>query len=298
MPCYSPLRACWLPEGGISLKKSSIGKALSLPCNKCVGCRLERARQWAVRLMHESECHDASSFITLTFDPEFYPKDGSLSVSVAQLFLKRLRSRVSPARIRFFLVGEYGEKSLRAHYHALIFGFDFPDKVLLSESNGIRLFRSDLLDDIWGFGFCSIGQVTFDSACYVAKYAVKKMIGPKAAAHYGGRLPEFSTMSRRPGIGTRWIEKFCSDVYPSDEVIVKGFPSRPPRFYDQYLEKTNPDLLAKLKGVREIAADRIDKAVKVSGYKLPVRPSHNHFRLEARRVVAEAKASLKSRTLE
>lgn len=280
------------------MSRGSVGTPLSLPCGRCIGCRLERARQWAVRLLHESEMHEDSSFITLTYDDEHLPSNRSLSVPVTQLFMKRLRHRVG-VPIRFFLCGEYGERLGRPHYHALIFGYAFPDKVLLSESNGVRLYRSEMLEDVWGFGFCSIGSVTFDSACYVAKYATKKVLGPKAAAHYGGRIPEFLTMSRRPGIGNAWITKFQADVYPSDEVIIKEFPARPPRYYDNVL-KSKSDLAHALIGrKRQAAADALE--TEVSGTKLfPMRynPDTHPSRLKVRKTVAEAKARLKSRILE
>ncbi len=319
-PCYAPLRACLVktPEGNhISLKRDSYGKALSLPCGKCIGCRLERARQWAVRLMHESECHIDCSFITLTYEKE--PFNGSIDVSVAQLFMKRLRAKIAPIKVRFFLCGEYGmictvcgngQKVCeclrpvfeigRPHYHAIIFGYDFPDKVLLSSNAELSLFRSDELDSVWGLGYCSIGSVTFDSCCYVAKYALKKIIGKKAKVHYKGRLPEFLTMSRRPGIGAEWIKKFTSDVFPSDEVIVNGFPGRPPRFYDLFLEAEDPEMYERLKLKREEDADAVEKEVscRTPGWIDLKDVSRNLRRIEVRRIVAEAKASLKSRKLE
>ena len=252
--------------------------------------------------MHEAECHEDSSFITLTYG-DAVPEGGSLSVSVAQLFMKRfrerLRDRKNPKRIRFFLCGEYGEKFGRPHYHALIFGYDFPDKTLLMESDGIALFKSEELEDIWGFGYCSIGQVTFDSACYVAKYALKKVKGPSAPAHYKGLFPEFLLMSRRPGIGRAWIEKFSSDVYPSDEVIVNGFPGKPPRYYDQVVESLNPGLLEAVKVKREKEAGLLEDEVKLrSGASFKVARSRNLRRLRTARIVKEAKMALKSRKLE
>lgn len=282
------------------MRRDAKGKALSLPCGKCIGCRLERARQWAVRIMHESEMHEDSCFITLTYRDEDLPPDGSISVSVAQLFMKRLRARIAPVKVRFFLVGEYGEVTGRAHYHLLLFGYDFPDKVVLSETPTQTLYRSDILADIWGFGNCSIGQVTFDSACYVAKYACKKIIGKMAAAHYRGRLPEFCTMSRRPGIGSGWIKKFSSDVFPSDEVIVKGFPARPPRFYDKFLEVQNPDLFSAVKVQREAAVEALVAELEVVSPGWTDLKDHvrNLRRIEVREIVATAKAALKSRTLE
>ncbi len=276
---------------------SAKGKGISVPCGRCIGCRLERARQWAVRLMHESSMHDECCFITLTYSPEFYPETGSLCVESCQLFLKRLRQRVLPARIRFFLCGEYGDEFGRAHYHAIIFGYGFPDKMSIGCKKDYEEFRSDLLDKTWGLGFCSIGSVTFDSACYVAKYAVKKVYGKKAAAHYEGRRPEFLLMSRRPGIGRSWIDKFESDVYPSDEVIVNGRQCRPPRFYDEVFKKRNPVVMEAILAKRELAGEKLEGYV-MAGKEYFVRPVDNPLRLAVRERVAEAKLSLKSRNLE
>ena len=160
--------------------------------------------------------HDACSFITLTYDPEHLPPLGSLSVRDCQLFLKRLRERVAPAKIRFFLCGEYGEKLARPHYHAIIFGFDFPDKVKIESSGDYAEYSSQLLSDVWGKGRTHVGTVSFDSACYVANYATKKIGGDKAASHYYGRKPEFLLMSRggrrAGGIGRSWIDKYWPEV--------------------------------------------------------------------------------------
>lgn len=249
--------------------------------------------------MHERSLHEDASFITLTYRDEDYPWNGSLHVPTVQMFMKRLRAKVAPTRIRFFLCGEYGESSGRAHYHAIIFGFSFPDKVLWKEDGDIRLYRSPLLDKVWGRGFCSVGEVSFDSAAYVANYATKKVVGKRAAAHYGGRTPEFLTMSRRPGIGADWIKKFSSDVFPSDEVIVDGFPTRPPRFYDLALEKRDPKLWEEIRTKRSAAAELLEELVThKSGKTYMVRPCANARRLLVRETVAKAKASLKSRTLE
>jgi len=288
VPCYSPLRGSLMetPEGRrICFSRIMRGPAITLPCGKCSGCLAERARQWSVRIVHEASLHEASSFLTLTYSREFLPVDGSISVRECQLFLKRLRAAVDPVKIRFFLCGEYGEKLGRPHYHAIIFGFDFPDRVRIGGSDDRPLFRSDLLDRTWQNGFASIGSVTTESARYVANYSLKKVTGVLAAGHYAGRVPEFVLMSRRPGIGRGWIERFAGDVFPSDEVIVNGNPVRPPRYYDKFLERENPALLAELKAKRTVAV--MDD------------PLRNDLkRLGVRRRVAAAKSRLKRRSLE
>lgn len=296
LACYHPLRAVMVKAGSvstISFKFDDVGKGISLPCGRCIGCRLERARQWAVRIMHEAEFHAVNSFITLTYDDGHLPKGGSLDVRSCQLFLKRLRFELDPIRIRFFLCGEYGEATGRPHYHAIIFGYGFPDKVALADrKNGEHiLYRSPLLERVWSFGISSVGSVTFDSANYVANYATKKVVGKDAGKHYGGRKPEFLLMSRRPGIGRAWIEKFTSDVYPSDEVIVKERACRPPRYYDQVLEAKSPLLSKALKDKREL--DALDLHELVGDELVPVvSGERSALRLAVRERIVEAKLKL------
>ena len=304
MPCYEPLQGFLIegPEGRrISFKYSERGRGISLPCGRCVGCRLERARQWSVRIMHEAELHENSCFVTLTYRD--VPADGSLSKKHCQDFMKRLRERIAPVKVRYFLCGEYGEKFARPHYHMILFGYDFPDKVKLKNDGEHALFRSDELDSCWQHGFCSIGKVTFDSACYCANYAQKKVVGKKAAEHYGKRLPEFLLMSRRPGIGRGWIEMFQSDVYPSDEVIVRGRKARPPRYYDQVVKENSPELMDGIKAKRDEAQSVMEDFVyrsPVTGERITMRfeKDKHPLRLKVLKRVAEAKLRLKTRKLE
>lgn len=257
MPCYFPLRA-WRGSGrGASGKQPIVFKPVDaicvdapifLPCGQCIGCRLERSRQWAIRCVHEASLFERNCFITLTYAD--VPADGSLSIRTFQLFMKRLRKRFSSERIRFFHCGEYGEKFGRPHYHACLFNFDFSDKVLWKEKNGNRLFTSKILEKVWGHGYCVIGEVTFDSAAYVARYIMKKVTGRKAAAHYGGRKPEYISMSRRPGIGRAWFDRFKSDVFPDDFVVVRGKKLRAPKFYDGLYELEHPEVFKALKEKR------------------------------------------------
>jgi hypothetical protein len=301
VPCYSPLRAGLVKgptgPGRIVFKQCPGAKALSLPCGRCIGCRLERARQWAVRLVHESKTHEESCFVTLTYSDEFIPPLASLDVRDCQNFMKRLRERIAPKRIRFFLAGEYGENTQRPHYHGLIFGFRFPDLQVLKKGSEYTLYSSKSLDSTWGLGHCSVGNVTFDSAMYCANYTTKKIVGKGSFEFYGGRAPEFSLMSRRPGIGAGWFKKFRSDVYPSDEVMSRGVSTRPPRYYDKLLDEVDSSLLSKLKVKREVEADKLEEFVSGSGVRYCVAPSRNAVRLKVREVVARAKLALKSRSL-
>lgn len=236
---------------------------LLLPCGQCAGCRLERSRQWAMRCVHEASEYDANCFITLTVqDKDLYRRyvtwhkdrdlyySGSLDKSAFPKFMKRLRKEIHPHVVRYYHCGEYGSEFGRPHYHACLFGFDFPDKVQWGERNHLPVWRSEVLERLWPFGQCEIGTMTFESAAYVARYIMKKITGRASGSHYRAvcletgeelqRTPEYTTMSRRPGIGRRWFDKWASEVYQWDEVPVRGKMARPPRFYDKLYELEQP----------------------------------------------------------
>ena len=267
MPCYKPIPA-YRGRGmrGVSFKHTEDADEVALPCGQCIGCRLERSRQWAVRCMHEGSMHEENSFITLTYNPESLPDDGCVNVCHFQDFMKRLRSRLSPKRIRFFHCGEYGDNFSRPHYHSIIFGFDFPDRKYFKEVNGCKLFTSEFLSSVWGNGYCVIGDLSFESAAYVARYVVKKVNGDAAADHYWsldertGELrvmtPEYATMSRRPGIGSSWYEKFGDEVRRDDSIVMRGFEMKPPRFYDEIFDSVEGMDYETVKDLRVISADK------------------------------------------
>ncbi|WNK15076.1 MAG: replication initiator protein [Microvirus sp.] len=244
MPCYHPLTGYQSADGQVHFVERSGPdhvRTLSLPCGRCIGCRLERTRQWAVRCMHEAKVHDQNCFVTLTYDDAHLPGP-SLVYADFQRFMKRLRKAMG--RTRFFMCGEYGPELGRPHFHAILFGINFADrKPWKKTDSGGLLYRSSLLEKLWPFGFSTIGAVTFESAAYVAGYCSKKITGDLADVHYKrldpdtGELvqlePEFGHMSLKPGIGAGWIDKWSADVYPRDQVIVRGRPAKPPRFYDK-----------------------------------------------------------------
>lgn len=273
MVCYNPMQAKYLVRGdGKKDVKFSNTLAsafasghdlsdfgddnLTLPCGKCIGCKLERSRQWALRCMNEASCYEDNCFLTLTYDDDHLPLNGSLEKRDFQLFMKRLRAKFSDTKIRFYHCGEYGELLSRPHYHALLFGFDFPDKKLFYTRDGKRFYTSDICSDLWGFGHCEISDLTFDSAAYVTRYCTKVVSGSAAEGHYGLRSPEYSTMSRRPGIGRPWFDKFKTDVFPSDNMVVNGHLCKPPRYYDDLLAKHDPAVMAKIKELRVVRSER------------------------------------------
>ena len=177
------------------------------------------------------------------------------------LFQKRLRRLFGSTRIRFFHCGEYGEKYNRPHHHAIILGFDFPDKYEWFHHGAVKVYRSPTLEKWWSYGLCSIGEVNFDSACYVARYCIKKITGDQADFIYDGIQPEYSTMSNRPGIGASWIEKYGSDVYNYDVLVSKkGFKMRPPAYYDKLYDIKYPSKMEKIKEnrIKKLKLKKID----------------------------------------
>lgn len=265
MPCYHPLTAWRAPPLQVTRAGDIVFndphdtryKQIQLACGQCIGCRLERSRQWALRCVHEASLYEDNCFLTLTYDDDHLPPDLSLNTEDIQLFMKRLRRRIEPKKVRFFQCGEYGEQFGRPHHHVILFGYDFPDKELVSRNfNGNNVYRSNLLCDLWDKGFSSIGAVSFESAAYVARYILKKVTGDSAEDHYSGRKPEFITMSRRPGIASDWFDKYYTDVYPKDFVTIKdGVKCHPPKYYDKLFERNHYEDLKTIKQKRQAVFD-------------------------------------------
>ncbi len=207
MSCFHPLSAYRLltrktPNGKsvIAFNSKSVNnlpfEEINLPCNQCIGCRIERSRQWAIRCIHEASLFQNNCFITLTFSDSNLDEQGSLMKSDFQKFVKRLRKKfqgkervVTPNGkvtfpIRYFHCGEYGAQLSRPHHHACLFNFDFYDKKIWSVRSGVRLYRSADLERLWPFGFSTLGDVTFQSAAYIARYITKKINGKLAEEHY------------------------------------------------------------------------------------------------------------------
>lgn len=312
MPCYKPLHGYRSfgekTESGkrpivFNSKAACGGYRVDLPCGQCIGCRIDRARTWSLRCMHEASLYENNCFVTLTFDEDHLPVNGSLNKRDFQLFMKRLRKRcvgldvVDGKRpIRYFHCGEYGENMKRPHHHACLFNFDFLDKELWSIKNGIRLYRSELLEDLWPFGFSLIGDVTVESANYVARYCIKKITGDDAALHYvsvdedTGEMfylePEYITMSRRPGIGQKWYEEYRdSDVYSKDFVTSDGKAFKVPAYYDKLEDMRDHFSMLGRKRGRRLKADEHSE-------------DHTVERLNARERVARARVKRLVRSFE
>lgn len=258
MPCYHP-QAAWRDPNTGSVVFVGAGRLsnLTLPCGQCIGCLLERSRQWAVRCYHESKLHPYNSFLTLTYDESNLPDHGSLSLRDHQLFMKRLRKRHD---VRFYMCGEYGPLNKRPHYHYCIFGYHFPDRSPFGRGYDI----SHELRSLWPYGNSSVGDLTFDSACYTSGYITQKLNGAMAEKEYSVIDPEtgeilektrpFNQMSRRGGIGKGFFDLYHNEMYPNDYVVIKGKKAKPPRFYDKHFEKLDADQMELVRLQREMDA--------------------------------------------
>lgn len=227
-----------------------------------------------VRLAHEAQMHTDKSFLTLTFSDDHLPEDYSVNTRDLQLFLKRYRKWLGHSGLRYFACGEYGDRNLRPHYHLAIFGHEFRDLVPWRQTKtGFVTYRSAQLETLWPFGHAEIGSLTPQSAGYIARYITKKITGDRAAEHYArihpitGELcqvtPEFLVMSK--GIGQQWFDRFQSDAFPSDFVIVDGKKRPVPRYYTKKLaEKEAAQIKLKRKGKAALhAANNTDRRLLV-----------------------------------
>lgn len=175
---------------------------------------MNRRADWTFRIYQESKLHDSQQFLTLTYSDEKLPVGGTLVKEHFQSFMKRLRKDVSPVKLRFYAVGEYGTETKRPHYHAIMFGMPTPER----------------LESIWGFGYVDVAKVEMASIHYVTKYHVNRY------GDHSGREPPFCLMSRRPGIGTNYMTAQMVKWHKSNQANyaqVNGKITRLPRFYKE-----------------------------------------------------------------
>lgn len=219
--------------------------------------------------------HESSAFVTLTFADESLPSDLSVNVRDLQLFMKRLRKQFG--RVRFFACGEYGDEGGRPHYHVILFGVDFAsDRTLWRFSaTGHQIYRSRSLELLWPFGHCELGSVTPEAGAYVARYCLKKLSGEVGREQYvrsnvetgetWSVRPEFAVMSNRPGIGASWFERFRSDAFPSDFLVIRGRRVPVPRYYSKKLteEEKLRVLVGRKKGARKHVANNTPERLAV-----------------------------------
>ncbi len=284
MPCYSPLEGYKdIRTGGLTFKKTGTAQSLTVSCGGCLGCRLDHALMWSLRIVHESTLYqdtNGNAFVTLTYRDigecdidqrergHYIPANYSLVPDHVTKFIKRLR-RQHTQKIKYFYCGEYGDENQRPHYHLCLFNVSFPDKQLFKDVGGIQTYSSPNLEKLWPYGFNTVQALCPETASYVSRYSLKKVTGKRAKEHYlrcdeHGEAywltPEFIRMStgnqknKRQGIGADFYEKYKSDIWPSDEVPVpgKGIVKKVPRYYQNILQSEDPDTLDLVKDLREI----------------------------------------------
>lgn len=283
MPCLTPLygfKSSYVnPDTGLRSITFSRSKAHfpievvhTIPCSQCIFCRLERSKDWAIRVALESSLYSENSFITLTYSPDKLPKYGFLDYDAPVRFMKRLREKHPDRQIRSFGCAEYGEKFSRPHFHICLLNFDFSDKKILKKSKANFgenyrenfIYSSEELSDLWPDGHSSIGSLTFESAGYVARYCTKKITGEASEEHYEcldprtgeilNRPPERAVcVSRSRGIGYPWYEKYGDYVRTHDRVPFNGFYIKPPKFFDKLTQEKDPDRFEEIKEMRRIS---------------------------------------------
>lgn len=237
MSCLDP-QPCWRRSNGpgvtFSFSEAFVDLPMSVPCGKCVGCRKDRVSSWAMRILHEYQTSDSGAFITLTYSDDNLPSDGNLVLRDFQLFLKRLRKDNIGTKIKYFHCGEYGSKYGRPHYHAILFGIDFLDRVVFSQTPNGPLYTSPYLERVWRKGFVTLADVTPKSAAYVAGYVLKKFC---TDLNEDGRVSEYHTVSR--GLGRDWISKYSDEVLVHGYIVVDGYKKPIPRYYLEILKSVD-----------------------------------------------------------
>lgn len=253
---------------------------ITIPCGKCIGCRLEYSRQWANRCLLELGYHKSSYFVTLTYDdahlptvvlPDYadtetgeVPVVGTLVKRDYQLFVKRLRK--SGQQLRYYAAGEYGDETFRPHYHAIMFGLELNDLRYWAERRGNKYYRSAYLESVWQQGMVIVGEVTWESCAYTARYVLKK-----AARHHDALstdmavAPEFVLMSRRPGIGYQYFADNYDNIYKYEYINVStlkgGKKFRPPKYFDTQVERLGLDDVIDLQSIKDRRKSRIDEVI-------------------------------------
>jgi len=220
------------------------------PCGKCPECCEQYSNEWAWRCMCELQLWKPEDccFLTLTY------RDNPVSLVKRdlQLFVKRLRRSLEPRKLRYFACGEYGSKGKRPHYHLLIFGYRPDDLVFFKKTGkGQFIYISKFLENKWGLGFVSVGDITSFSAKYCAKYMQKLNVLSDDL------LAPFNLMSKKPGIGLGYFMERPGDFVATDSIWFNGKRQHVPRYFLKKIE-SNPDYifaLNELRKQRKVKAD-------------------------------------------
>lgn len=295
MACYEPIIA-WEIKGATTETGKKIitfqeptpttpAEIIYLPCGKCIGCRLDYSRMWMARISKEASLYPNNAFLTLTYNPKNLPIKETINTETGELitgnplvkkhvqqFIKKLRREYeyhfNKKGIRYYACGEYGGRTRRPHYHIALFNTDttaFGDiKVIGTNQQGDALYTSEKIEKIWGKGFITIGDLTPQSAAYIARYMLKKQKGDGKEWYYEsqGIISEYTTMSVKPGIARTWYEKHKEEYWLSDRIVISQRNKKPttvktPEYFDKLLEQEDPE---RLKSIKQQRQERLQKA--------------------------------------
>lgn len=245
MRCIN-LRKATHEIGGLNFSKHNATSGLvpiEIECRKCLPCRLKQARDKAIRCVHESTQWEHNWFLTLTYKD---PAPKKLIYRHWQLFMKKLRKAHNNQAISFMVTGEYGDKTKRPHWHAILFNLNLPD-VQFTHHTDLKhpVFKSAIIDKLWGYNDPQkrpneLGTVTMDSASYVARYAAKKLVHGYDNSHE--YHPIHKTSSRR-AIGKLWLEKYHEQTFRNGYVTLpNGSKAAIPRYYKDWCKKNAPEI--------------------------------------------------------
>lgn len=247
MACDHPKFAWTMADGRTTIQPQKRTPDTLWKCNKCPGCISDKKRDWANRIAHELSMQPTGCFITLTYDDQ-HLGENKLNKDHMSEWMQTMRDKFG--KMRFFYSGEYGPKTGRAHYHAIIFGHNFLEILTgadrLNDRDG--LYNAKYMDHLWGRGQCFYGPAQPGSARYIAGYVEKKI----------GDTDTLSSMSKRPPIGIPWLLKnkrqllkgYIGYIDLNGEYVKTAIPEA----YKKWLRKNDPELHEQ---VKEVLKDQI-----------------------------------------
>lgn len=205
---------------------------IHVPCGRCRACRISRSREWAVRMIHETDFYEDTVFLTLTYNDEHLPRNNGLEKRELQNYFKRLRKSLKDLKIKYYASGEYGEKNGRPHYHAIIYGLSLKDHEIQYRQGSYSCTGGKLYDAWHPRGFVTLGNVTYDSARYVADYIQKKQFALNAI---GKPEQPFNLMSK--GIGERYVKANEKQLRDNISITLRGVKMTIPKYYKKKLDQ-------------------------------------------------------------
>lgn len=284
MPCRAPIEAFRPATGGpVRFSPPTNGRAyirIELPCGYCILCREEQARQQAIRITHEASLWAENSFLTLTYDSKHVPAHNSLDYSHLVKFWKKLRKEIG--KLRYYAVGEYGDKTNRPHYHACVFGHAFIADRVIVQTEPYLLWECPWLTKIWGMGRVTIGTLNFQTARYTASYVTKKLRAKQKYVRVDNETGELLELVQPKAFMSRnlakaWWEQWGRQVIDHDYVIIDGRKQKPPKAYDKWLKEKDE------KKMEEIKVNRRKKAKKVTSEQSHARAQNAHARVKQKK---------------